>query len=162
MFFSPSSSLLPSMANTTTKDNNLRSRASAAAANNGDSKAKVDGKSNSGITDHGRLIDQQLDSHEDWEFGGPIGVTAMMIGFPLLMYYLYICLSHFQGEMVHPRALTGPEGIVAWGRKMWEIVKTVSGGCFRTSFGFPSLPEAFVCFSTMNSFATFHSPLFLL
>ena len=27
----------------------------------------------------------------EYEFGGPIGVTAMMLGFPALMYYMWIC-----------------------------------------------------------------------
>lgn len=36
-------------------------------------------------TEHGRAIDKKMDEHTDWEFGGPWGVCAMMIGFPLLM-----------------------------------------------------------------------------
>ncbi|CAI2186161.1 11039_t:CDS:2, partial [Funneliformis geosporum] len=36
------------------------------------------------------------------EFGGPWGVTAMMIGFPLLMFYLWGCLQFYRGKLVSP------------------------------------------------------------
>ena len=32
-----------------------------------------------------RLKDLAADTHSHWEFGGPVGVTAMMMGFPCLM-----------------------------------------------------------------------------
>src|SRR3954470_847117 len=45
-----------------------------------------------------------LDSDNEivFEFGGPWGVTAMMIGFPLLMFYLYGCLQFYRGKLVSP------------------------------------------------------------
>lgn len=43
------------------------------------------------ISEQGRTTDRKLDQHDEWEFGGPWGVTAMMILFPLLMYYFWIC-----------------------------------------------------------------------
>jgi len=46
-----------------------------------------------------------LDKHETYEFGGPWGVTAMMIGFPLLMYYLWICLWFYDGNLVYPKSI---------------------------------------------------------
>lgn len=36
-------------------------------------------------TIYGQAMDKKLDTHESYEFGGPAGVTAMMIGFPLMM-----------------------------------------------------------------------------
>lgn len=36
--------------------------------------------------------------HHEYEFGGPVGVTAMMIGFPALFYYLYACLFFYDGK----------------------------------------------------------------
>ena len=38
----------------------------------------------------------------DYEFGGPWGVSALMIGFPLLMSYLYICLATNHGHLENP------------------------------------------------------------
>lgn len=43
--------------------------------------AKVDYKP----SDEARLRDRQADLHSRYEFGGPLGVTAMMTGFPLMM-----------------------------------------------------------------------------
>ena len=36
-------------------------------------------------TEHGQEIDKQMDEHEEYEFGGPVGTTAMMVIFPVLM-----------------------------------------------------------------------------
>ncbi|THH17795.1 hypothetical protein EW146_g3095 [Bondarzewia mesenterica] len=55
-------------------------------------------------TDEGRKADERLDKHDTYEFGGPWGVTAMMIGFPSLMYYLWICLWFHDGQLVFPKA----------------------------------------------------------
>ncbi|KAG2365024.1 ergosterol biosynthesis ERG4/ERG24 family-domain-containing protein [Suillus spraguei] len=53
-------------------------------------------------TDEGRKVDQLLHEHQTYEFGGPAGVTAMMVGFPILMYYLWICLWFYDGKLVYP------------------------------------------------------------
>jgi delta24(24(1))-sterol reductase len=58
-----------------------------------------------------------------WEFGGPWGVTAMMVGFPMLMYYLWICLWFYDGQLVFP---TSVEGIKPFLNKMWTHVRDVS------------------------------------
>lgn len=36
--------------------------------------------------------------HHEYEFGGPVGVTAMMTLFPTLFYYLYACLYFYDGK----------------------------------------------------------------
>lgn len=68
---------------------NLRARKS---NGNGDgaapSPAKANGKGtliNAVPTAYGQAMDKKLDTHQSYEFGGPVGVGAMMIGFPLLM-----------------------------------------------------------------------------
>lgn len=43
------------------------------------------------------------------EFGGPIGVTAMMIGFPILMYYLWISAEFYKGGWFLPTGYSLPE-----------------------------------------------------
>lgn len=39
-----------------------------------------------------------------YEFGGPIGVSAMMIGFPLLMWYLFVSYKSYGSQLALPRA----------------------------------------------------------
>lgn len=79
-------------------------------------------------TEHGRLIDAKLDSHTSWEFGGPWGVTAMMLGFPALMYYLWICLWFYHGQFARPSVLAweGKGGVADFLGTMWGYVKNVS------------------------------------
>jgi delta24(24(1))-sterol reductase len=79
-------------------------------------------------TEHGRLIDAKLDSHTSWEFGGPWGVTAMMLGFPVMMYYLWICLWFYHGQFARPSALAweGKGGVAEFLGTMWGYVKNVS------------------------------------
>ena len=36
------------------------------------------------------------------EFGGPLGVSALMVGFPILMVYLYLCLAMNYGRLENP------------------------------------------------------------
>lgn len=40
--------------------------------------------------------------HHEYEFGGPLGVTAMMVCFPALFYYLYVCLFFYDGAPLAP------------------------------------------------------------
>ncbi|CAJ0758127.1 19163_t:CDS:2 [Entrophospora sp. SA101] len=47
-------------------------------------------------------LDEMVDSQIVFEFGGPWGVTAMMIGFPILMYYLWGCLQFYRGRLESP------------------------------------------------------------
>ncbi|KAG9302289.1 hypothetical protein G9A89_008780 [Geosiphon pyriformis] len=47
-------------------------------------------------------LDEKLDSEIVFEFGGPWGVTAMMLGFPLLMFYMWGCLQFYHGQVISP------------------------------------------------------------
>ncbi|KAH7048297.1 delta(24(24(1)))-sterol reductase [Macrophomina phaseolina] len=42
------------------------------------------------------------DSHAEYEFGGPVGVAAMMIGFPLLMWYMFVGAVCYNGRLPLP------------------------------------------------------------
>ncbi|CAE6487015.1 unnamed protein product [Rhizoctonia solani] len=55
-------------------------------------------------TAEGRASDARLDTHEGYEFGGPVGVTAMIPFFPTMMYYFWICLRFYNGSLVHPES----------------------------------------------------------
>ena len=44
----------------------------------------------------------KTDNIHEYEFGGPLGVSAMMIGFPLLMYYMWIGATYYGGKLPWP------------------------------------------------------------
>ena len=48
-------------------------------------------------------MDPKVDRSGHFEFGGSWGVTAIMIGFPLLMYYMWIGATYYDGNFPAPR-----------------------------------------------------------
>jgi delta24(24(1))-sterol reductase len=48
-------------------------------------------------------MDPKVDTSGHFEFGGAWGVTAMMIGFPTLMYYMWIGATYYDGQFPAPR-----------------------------------------------------------
>lgn len=50
-------------------------------------------------------LDPKIDYSGEFEFGGSLGVLSMMIGFPLLMYYMWIGATYYNGKF--PRATEG-------------------------------------------------------
>ncbi|CBZ29867.1 putative sterol C-24 reductase [Leishmania mexicana MHOM/GT/2001/U1103] len=40
--------------------------------------------------------------HGNWEFNGPLGVSAIMIASHVLIYYFYVCIELFQGTIIYP------------------------------------------------------------
>ncbi|CEH16753.1 erg4 erg24 ergosterol biosynthesis protein [Ceraceosorus bombacis] len=71
------------------------------------------------ITEKGRETDKRVDTHESWEFGGPIGTAFMMVFFPNMMYYLWICLWFYDGRLVIPN---GVDDIVPFLQRMAQHV----------------------------------------
>ncbi|KAL7541714.1 hypothetical protein ACHAWF_007002 [Thalassiosira exigua] len=55
-----------------------------------------------GTTVEGARKEIACDSKIIYEFGGPMGVSALMVGFPILMSYLYICLAVNHGHLGNP------------------------------------------------------------
>lgn len=47
-------------------------------------------------------LDHKIDYSGKKEFGGPLGVTAMMIGFPTLMWYMWIGATYYDGKFPTP------------------------------------------------------------
>lgn len=47
--------------------------------------------------------DARYDTSGEFEFGGSAGVTAMMIGFPLLMWYMWIGATYYDGKIPLPK-----------------------------------------------------------
>jgi Delta24(24(1))-sterol reductase len=50
--------------------------------------------------EHGK--DPKVDYSGHFEFGGSWGVSAMMVGFPLLMYYMWIGATYYDGKLPMP------------------------------------------------------------
>ena len=46
--------------------------------------------------------DPKIDYSGHFEFGGSLGVSAIMIGFPLLMYYMWIGQTYYDGKAPRP------------------------------------------------------------
>ncbi|OJJ79345.1 c-24(28) sterol reductase [Aspergillus glaucus CBS 516.65] len=55
------------------------------------------------------------------EFGGPLGVTALMLGFPLLMYYMYIGAMLYDGQ---PPLPTSDESISHFITRLVDLAYT--------------------------------------
>lgn len=66
-------------------------------------------------------LDEDLDKEIVYEFGGPLGALGMMLGFPCLMYYFWVCLEFYQGALITPSAYT-KEGITQF---VMDIVSKV-------------------------------------
>ena len=52
-----------------------------------------------------------------------MGVTAMMVGFPILMYYLWICLWFYDGRLIAPSSIDDVKPFLG---RMWEHISVVS------------------------------------
>lgn len=48
-------------------------------------------------------LDPKIDYSGTFEFGGSFGVSAMMIGFPLLMWYMWIGATYYDGKFPTPK-----------------------------------------------------------
>ncbi|CAG8591717.1 1209_t:CDS:10, partial [Diversispora eburnea] len=67
--------------------------------------------------------DQIIDSEIIFEFGGPWGVTAIMLGFPTLMFYLWGCLQFYSGNLVSPFSMELWSQIVEGAAPTWYSAK---------------------------------------
>lgn len=46
--------------------------------------------------------DPKIDYSGEFEFGGPLGVVALMVGFPLLMWYMWAGATYYNGKLPLP------------------------------------------------------------
>ena len=60
-----------------------------------------------------------MDTSEHFEFGGSFGVSCLMLGFPLWMWYMWIGATFYNGQLPLP---TEDESIVQFVRHMWNLV----------------------------------------
>jgi delta24(24(1))-sterol reductase len=47
----------------------------------------------------------------------------MILGFPVLMYYLWICLVFYDGRVIYPSSL---QDIIPFIQRMWVYIRDVS------------------------------------
>jgi delta24(24(1))-sterol reductase len=71
--------------------------------------------------------DPKIDKTGHFDFGGSIGVSCMMVGFPLLMYYMWIGATFYDGKFPTP----------APGQNFLEFVKAMGRIIYEEAF--PSL-----------------------
>lgn len=65
---------------------------------NGHAKEKVEAEKPKVVDGWQVGTDPKIDASGHFDFGGSFGVTAMMIGFPLLMYYMWIGATFYNGK----------------------------------------------------------------
>ena len=86
-----------------------------------------DGNKKRAVNGREHVKDPRVDSSGHFEFGGSWGVSAMMAGFPLLMYYMWIGATYYDGRL--PRPTKDQNG--------WQFVGEMVGLAY--SGAFPSL-----------------------
>lgn len=70
--------------------------------------------------------DPKIDANPHFDFGGTLGVTAMMIGFPLLMYYMWVGATYYDGQF--PSRVKGQ----SWSDLASQLVYLCYEGAFPT------------------------------
>ncbi|KAK2033290.1 hypothetical protein LX32DRAFT_103856 [Colletotrichum zoysiae] len=70
--------------------------------------------------------DPKIDASGEFEFGGSLGALSLMIGFPLLMWYMWIGATYYDGKLP-----TREEG-QTWGEFGRHLVDLVYTGAFPT------------------------------
>ena len=97
------------------------------------SSAKASGTVNGGSTATRKIDgcaegkDPRVDYSGHFEFGGSLGVSAMMLGFPCLMYYMWVGATYYDGHLPLPA-----EGQSAL-NFFQQMVKLVYEGAFPTA-----------------------------
>lgn len=83
----------------------------------------------------------------EWDFGGPVGALGMMLGFPLLMFYMWISAEGYGGAAAWP----APEQ--SWGDFVGDL------WAYFLAHGVPSLRSVFVFTTFMVVQAVFYLTL---
>lgn len=73
-------------------------------------------------------MDPKVDYSGHLEFGGSLGVLALMIGFPLLIYYMWIGATYYDGKLPLPR---DGQSWVEFGEHLLDLVYTDAFPHFR-------------------------------
>ena len=71
--------------------------------NHANGSAHLNGSVNGHVKSSKKGKDARIDYTGQFEFGGSWGVSAMMIGFPLLMWYMWIGATYYDGHLPLPK-----------------------------------------------------------
>lgn len=102
-------------------------------------------------------MDHKVDNSGHFEFGGSLGALALMIGFPLLMYYMWIGATYYDGKL--PLPVEG-QSWEDFGKQMFHLAYTGAFPHFRawriywTYYIFEAL-----CYLYMPGFTCYGKPL---
>lgn len=85
-----------------------------------------------------KFHDENVDTEVHYEFGGTIGVTLMMTCFPLLMYYLWLCVHVKSGSFLPLLSVGDIQNffhlIEKHASPSWFSIKTYLGFCLLQGF----------------------------
>lgn len=65
--------------------------------------------------------DPKIDYSGEFEFGGSLGVLALMIGFPLLMWYMWVGATYYGGKLPLPEE---GQSLADFGKHLFDLVYT--------------------------------------
>lgn len=102
-------------------------------------------------------MDHKVDNSGHFEFGGSLGALALMVGFPLLMYYMWIGATYYNGKL--PLPVEG-QSWADFGRQMFHLAYTGAFPHFRAwriYWGY-YIFEA-LCYFYMPGFTCYGKPL---
>lgn len=102
-------------------------------------------------------MDPKVDYSGHFEFGGSLGTLALMIGFPLLMYYMWIGATYYDGKL--PLPLEG-QSWAEFGKHMLHLAYTGAYPHFRAwrIYWVYYIFEA-ACYLYMPGFTCYGKPL---
>ncbi|KAI1484533.1 ergosterol biosynthesis ERG4/ERG24 family-domain-containing protein [Biscogniauxia mediterranea] len=66
-------------------------------------------------------LDPKVDYSGHFEFGGSLGALALMIGFPTLMYYMWIGATYYNGKWPLPEE---GQSLTEFAQHMWHLIYT--------------------------------------
>ncbi|KAK5114625.1 hypothetical protein LTR62_002197 [Meristemomyces frigidus] len=94
---------------------------------NGKINGHANGHANGTATGKGGIVDgwregsdPKIDLNPHFDFGGSFGVTAMMIGFPTLMWYMWIGATYYDGKFPSEPSMSWSQ----FGKHMMNLVYT--------------------------------------
>lgn len=137
------------------------------AAQNGDTNGHANGHTNghfSGQTKEEQMVDgwrpgmdHKIDHSGHFEFGGSLGTLAVMTGFPLLMYYMWIGATYYDGKLPLP---AHGQSWADFGKHLFDLAYTGAFPHFRawriywTFYVFEAL-----CYVFVPGFTAYGKPL---
>ncbi|KAI1809536.1 ergosterol biosynthesis ERG4/ERG24 family-domain-containing protein [Poronia punctata] len=88
---------------------------------NGHAQLKEDAKEEKLVDGWRPGLDHRIDYSGEFEFGGSLGTLALMIGFPLLMWYMWIGATYYHGKLPLPEE---GQSLADFGKHLWNLVYT--------------------------------------